>query len=372
MELFFWTTLDKYRNRFLKIAGLQDINFDPMVSRYFEQEHINNIKSSSDRIAHGTGTDTNTGRNTTSADNYDDTKNISYNTSISKADGTTQNISADTTDSANKTGNSTTESAAHNRVYSNTTQGDAAAQTAGETQTNNKTENNLVRESTTNNTAIQDSIARSATKSAPMNASGITSTTPGDTETKKLKSPHLGNLDFNYASAYGQNDAENLTTTEDKQTGKEKTTNTADNTTGTETTERRSYNDIREESERTGDERASAAAGLNYTSDTHHNYNDNTTTSATTNGTENAGHNVQQSKATTTGESENTNERSTESTENTKNTTENTDRIRYTGREGLTPQEALRQAERYLRDIGPAINYIIEKLEPCFFGVYDI
>lgn len=45
---------------------------------------------------------------------------------------------------------------------------------------------------------------------------------------------------------------------------------------------------------------------------------------------------------------------------------------RYTGRAGLTPQEALAEAITYLRTISPAFFDLMMKLEPAFLGVYDI
>lgn len=45
---------------------------------------------------------------------------------------------------------------------------------------------------------------------------------------------------------------------------------------------------------------------------------------------------------------------------------------RYTGREGLSPQEGFRQALEYLQAYPNAIMWFIEKLEPCFIGVLEV
>ena len=45
---------------------------------------------------------------------------------------------------------------------------------------------------------------------------------------------------------------------------------------------------------------------------------------------------------------------------------------RYTGRAGLTPQKALTEAITYLRTISPAFFDLMMKLEPAFYGVYDL
>ena len=61
-----------------------------------------------------------------------------------------------------------------------------------------------------------------------------------------------------------------------------------------------------------------------------------------------------------------------EGSESNESTSNGLIHLRYTGRDGLTPYEALRGAENYLRDLGPAIDYLINKLETCFICIYDI
>lgn len=61
------------------------------------------------------------------------------------------------------------------------------------------------------------------------------------------------------------------------------------------------------------------------------------------------------------------------STEKTDTTT--ADRIatnRYTGRDGLTPHDAMKGAIQYLMDYPPCIKWLIQQLEPCFIQVFDI
>lgn len=55
-----------------------------------------------------------------------------------------------------------------------------------------------------------------------------------------------------------------------------------------------------------------------------------------------------------------------------KNTYGRTYKERYTGRAGLTPQQALTEAITYLRTISPAFFDLMMKLEPAFLGVYDV
>lgn len=69
------------------------------------------------------------------------------------------------------------------------------------------------------------------------------------------------------------------------------------------------------------------------------------------------------------------NGRTSNTTNITNNATENVDTVnhnRYTGREGLTPQAGMREAEDYLLGYSPAFQFLIDKLEINFIGVYDL
>lgn len=48
-----------------------------------------------------------------------------------------------------------------------------------------------------------------------------------------------------------------------------------------------------------------------------------------------------------------------------------TDHEIWTGRDGLTPQEALTKMRSYLHDSN-ALQWLLTKLEPCFLGIYEI
>ena len=58
-------------------------------------------------------------------------------------------------------------------------------------------------------------------------------------------------------------------------------------------------------------------------------------------------------------------------TGSTSSSTTGTNRNRYTGREGLTPQEGLSRAMDYLMGYSPAFAWLKGKLEPCFIGILD-
>ena len=54
-----------------------------------------------------------------------------------------------------------------------------------------------------------------------------------------------------------------------------------------------------------------------------------------------------------------------------KQTTDDTDKEIWTGRDGLTPQEALTKMREYIRGT-TAMQWLLNKLEPCFIGIYEI
>lgn len=59
-------------------------------------------------------------------------------------------------------------------------------------------------------------------------------------------------------------------------------------------------------------------------------------------------------------------------TSNASENVESVNRNRYTGREGLTAQAGMREAEDYLLGYSPAFQFLIDKLEINFIGVYDL
>ena len=61
----------------------------------------------------------------------------------------------------------------------------------------------------------------------------------------------------------------------------------------------------------------------------------------------------------------------TNTTGSTSSSTTGTNRNRYTGREGLTPQEGLSRAMDYLMGYSPAFAWLRDRLEPCFIGILD-
>ena len=54
---------------------------------------------------------------------------------------------------------------------------------------------------------------------------------------------------------------------------------------------------------------------------------------------------------------------------------ENTNEVkhdRYAGRDNVLPQDAMASATHYLMNYSTAFQWLCNKLEPCFIGVYDI
>lgn len=67
-----------------------------------------------------------------------------------------------------------------------------------------------------------------------------------------------------------------------------------------------------------------------------------------------------------------TGEVTTTNTSSSNSSVTGTNRNRYTGREGLTPQEGLSKAMDYLMGCSPAFRWLVYKLEPCFIGILDV
>ena len=214
-------------------------------------------------------------------------------------------------------------------------------------------------------TATADSVAKQASKAAPMNASGLTNTLP-DAESGLVATEHLGGLDFEYASAYQQADSLGKTVTDVN------SENNSEDNSASNTADQKTYIDVKEEAEKTGGERTKIGSVQNYS-----NRAGNTSDEKTENRSENsagevAGHATGHDKTTSNNKYTVEDKHTINGNSNDETITTGVIRLRYTGRDGLTPYEALRGADNYLRDLGPAIDSLINKLETCFIGVYDI
>lgn len=181
-----------------------------------------------------------------------------------------------------------------------------------------------------------DGIQKSAQKAAPMSASNI-GIVNGDGE-DTLAMAHIGELDFTYASQYGQSDAAELSS------GSHSDERDAARI-GTDRKGGMGYDKAKElKNEQTAGSEASKDSRKNAFENSGNDSEERDFHNDSTNGNNESGYT------------------------NSHNINQNI----YKGREGLTAQEALRATEDYLREYGPAIDHLIKILEKCFIGVYDI
>ena len=336
-DRYFRRTITNYKGKFETLLMIEGIKFDPMVNRYLEAQQIRN----------GTGSN----------------RGVTYN-DFSNKQGGSGNVTTDTTtkDLESYKGLHTAQSEIHNKgLNTSEEQTDNSKLTTGSLEsTGSNTHSGTVTTAgrsagETHNTSdsSNDSVTRNASKAAPMSASGVTSTAAGDGQ---APGPHLANLDFSYASQYtqqdnagrdiGKNDENRSETRSETVTTTERSTDTRkDTTTGRETDKggrkvqaRDQRDENKSDTDRTDDKRESDGSVHAYQLD--------------------------QRAYTDEGTSRK------EDTVTTQTSDTSTNRI--TGREGLTPQEAKRQAEEYLRQFNPAIEWFLGVLETCFIGIYDI
>lgn len=382
MEMFFWRTLNKYRPRFLTLLEIQGIHFDPMVNKYLEAENTDKAQRTASGSSTNSGDNTRTGNSTTNATDKgtmtEEGDSARLTSESNTAEAGTERTSSTT--AAENSGHSETSKDGRtstgtrlndaNRINNRTTQGttdETTAATGGYSD---------VTEGTDASKSRSDGRTREAAKQAPMSASNVPATQGDGAAT--LPGAHIGDLDFTYASNYGQRDegrlasdetTRNSTTahTSEDNSSRHGATQDAASENGTESV--RETTQGQEDATRTAaslDERSASTNGAERGSETRA---ENRAGQESTQDKRTSGHD--NTAVTTTNTTDGDKYFST-GTRNDKTTEERLNRNRLTGRDGLTPQEGLRTSEEYLRRMGPAINYLIDVLETCFIGIYDI
>lgn len=264
---------------------------------------------------------------------------------------------------------------------------------------------------------VSDGSTKEALKAAPMSAVGITNngTAPsggGTGDPTGVNRGRLGGLDFTYATSYGQKDSESNDVVHENSFNTDDTTTTVTGTKGNTRT-------LGDSHAKTGTE----TSVLDGTTDTDRTVDEDTTSRVTRTGTESTADDVSVSKIGSVSESDSTslrktgtvsddedatvthtgsNQETVESEDsrqssgttsgtqattgtNTNNTyfgnettlqdtktATSTTTNRYTGRDGLTPQEAMARATDYLMGYSTAFQWLANKLEICFIGIYDL
>ena len=462
MEVYFWRTLAKYRDRYKALVRVQSIEFDPLVNRYFEAELISkNVMNESESSNRNGNTVTNNTSNGsfigkdigTSVRTGNEERNILVDTNGNSIDTHT---GTETTTRVNELNRTLTPNLTETTKIDETNEEkfDSYREIKGfkgrydekeingsysdkhesltpttekhsgtdETKFTTNRETSVTNKGTqiTENDGIQTGVSREATKAAPMSAVNIGRLDGAEGSggtgigTSDITDGLLEPLDFKYASQYGENN------TIGKNIGKE--TISYDNFGTTETTtslngdgkslkyghevqqehkdqDTREYKNYREKTTSEGEEQLEKNGTIINTK----NGNNTITKSGIENTIENVSStdnvsrdlrdikeydesrnetgtitsnetgNTSNDTTNTTNDQFNGNVTNTDQMSGSKQSTNNVqNRNRYTGREGLTPQDAMRRAEEYLLGYSPAFQYIIDKLEINFILVYDI
>ena len=336
-DRYFRRTITNYKGKFETLLMIEGIKFDPMVNRYLEAQQIRNGTGSNRGVTYNDFSNKQGGSGNVTTDTTTKDKEHQEGT----RNGTSIVIATDIGTSAEethdgKTTNATLEIIGNNkRIGNNTT----TVNSTGETHNTSDSSN--------------DSVTRNASKAAPMSASGVTATAAGEGQ---APGPHLSNLDFSYASQYTQQDnaGRNIGKNDENRSD-----------TRSETVTTNDSNDDTRKETTSGHETVKGKRSGQTTDKHDENKTDTESTKddITRNGNVHA-YQVDQRAYTDEGTSRK------EDTVTTQTSDTSTNRI--TGREGLTPQEAKRQAEEYLRRFNPAIEWFLGVLETCFIGVYDI
>ena len=337
MERFFQRTLDTVRDRYRSILRIETIKFDPLVSRYFEGEFTTNGTENVETTCVNSASISKLGSNTKQEVHNEHTDN-DFDV---KVDSEHFEGGYDETGAFSKEGHD-------DREGNNTTNGTVRSQHTNNTSSN--TTDHSTNHSETAGTSGQ--IDRHAGKQAPMNASGVSlnNKVVGDT------TGMLSGLDFDYATMYSQDDRSNKNASEtDDENNSTSATTGSDQGTSQDTT---SNTHVIHE----GVDRADSGED-----EKHHEYEDDHT------------HQYRDERDLTVagGYTINDSQSGSETRSGTSGQTSDASKYqirhdRYTGRDNVLPQDALKAAMNYLQNYSTAFEWLCNKLEINFIGIYDI
>ena len=341
MERFFQRTLDTVRDRYRQILRMETIKFDPMVNKYFEGEYTTNgtdnseIRNSSDTMRLRQAT------NWLDNDHHDETDSSHE---ITKDHNEAQGSYQDDRDYSNqghdeKNGNNTISGRSSSQ-HSNQTYEHVISHTDDDTTT----------------TGSSGEINHKAIKQAPMNASGVTTNgTAGVTDQSAIGGA-LNNLDFSYATAYDANDKTGKTYNKNvEDIDNQSTTNGTD---GGSASESSSNTHVIHEGTDRGDSGEDHLAH-SYEDYSDHEYEDKDHDETTGEYHNRGGDTVRDTNTNVSGTTRD-------------GSTYQIKHDRYTGRDGVLPQDALKAAMNYLQNYSTAFEWLCNKLEINFIGIYDI
>lgn len=364
MERVFWMTLSLNRQHYLDMRRIQDSNhnFDPGITRvleavfeesgaetlYSHNSHSNvSNSSSSDTVKH-IGNDVVREEENTNAGIREESETLSFE------------------DRAKERSKSGEVSREHDAKPVDNYSQDSGKDTTGHIKSEATTVRNSGRHITENDNKVAEKGVQ-ASKSAPMTAVGLNRNGSGGIGAyAEVKSGSLGAQDWSSASSYGERSGETGTT------GKTIEYYEGDNTiTRTEGEARANYDDTEYGKKTSKSEHyTDKEKFLNYkeidtdkgseirdkTSQPYEDHKDSSVTTTIADVVNSGSGNVSASgSGSTTGN--NSHSRLTKNI--------------YSGREGLTPQEAFASAIKYLQDYPDAIYWLISQLETCFIGIID-
>ena len=344
MDRFFGRTIKMYEDRYKSLVRIESLDFDPMVNRYFEAQYVTSGTDESSSQTSGSIDGTNT-----------QTRNAAVAGSSKEYPKTAMTV---TTEGQTHTENTDTLGATYaNEAYNNVQ--DAVTHSGSITDTlNGHTTNsgNTTRagSASANSQTSGDSVANSANKVAPMSVSGLTYGSDG----RKLNSP-----DLSYATDVSH--ADTTTSSTNSSTSSE---NGSESVTGSEV-----KSDVNTKVMANSDVAVKTGSVTKTTTDTINGSENDTSNSSTQTTTYAAGSVIEKEDSTTNVETVNdTNNATNESSTSGSVIKNSTSTNRYTGREGLTPQDAMMSASDYLMNYSTAFKWLCRKLESCFVMKYDI
>lgn len=328
-------TLATIRDRYRAILRVETIKWDPLVSKYFEGEFTVNGTNSNQtlKVNNNNGSVSRTVvEDENHIDHTDNDLNVLKDTVHTEGEYT-DDIHVQTSGHDTRTGNNTT------------------LDTRRGTTTNNNsstTVNSSTETTSTDNTTVD--INHHAAKDAPMNASGVGIVPSGEDKGK------LTNLDFSYASEYDMTDHTGTTHEEgtDSTQGNSTTTDSGNSTNNETSNMQHTINEGVNRSDQTQTD-----GGREYEDDKSREYND-----------ERDVHNEGSYHKSTTTTDSNAGTSQDTATENGQKYQIRHDR--YTGRDNVLPQDAVKSAMNYLQNYSTAFEWLCNKLEINFIGVYDI
>lgn len=341
MELFFQRTLDTIRDRYRQILRMETIKFDPMVNKYFEGEYTTN------------GTDNSEIRNTSDSVRFKQGTNWLDNEHYDETDG-----SHEITKDHNEANGFYQDDRNYESEGHDDKQGNNQISGRSSSQHNNQTYEHVVShtDDVTTTNGSSGEINHKAIKQAPMNASGVTTNGTAGVQDQSQINGALNNLSFSYATAYDANDKTGKTYNfNDEDIDNTSTTNGTDGGSASESSSNTHI--IHEGTDR--DDSGEDHLHHEYEDYSDHEYEDKDHSETEGNYHNRGGDTVRDTNTNVSGSTRD-------------GSSYQIKHDRYTGRDGVLPQDALKAAMNYLQNYSTAFEWLCNKLEINFIGIYDI